>query len=350
MSDLVLYLGVTACGYFLGSRMRSQREKLHWTGKVQTVAITVLVLLMGMRMGSNSEITENLKTIGLAAFLMTIFTVAFSIGAVVATRKLLGIDQYGNLIKKKQSAKKKEENPSGNAEDGQPIDGSFTEALHTVEKIEEEEQKTGMNMMTFVILAAVIIGMLIGYFGIRQMFAGNMDGFDNAAGLAIKIGLCILLLFVGIDLGLDGTVIESIRTVGFRILAFPLATVVGTLAGALIAGLLLKLTPREALAVGAGFGWYTLAPGIIMDAGYLTASAISFLHNVMREMTAILFIPLVASKIGYIETTCMPGAAAMDVCLPIVEKATKGEIAVYSFVSGVILSVLVPVLVPLIVG
>lgn len=107
MSDLVLYLGVTACGYFLGSRMRSQREKLHWTGKVQTVAITVLVLLMGMRMGSNSEITENLKTIGLAAFLMTIFTVAFSIGAVVAARKLLGIDRYGNLVKKQSSAKRK---------------------------------------------------------------------------------------------------------------------------------------------------------------------------------------------------------------------------------------------------
>lgn len=349
MSDLVLYLGVTACGYFLGSRMRSQREKLHWTGKVQTVAITVLVLLMGMRMGSNSEITENLKTIGLAAFLMTIFTVAFSIGAVVAARKLLGIDRYGNLVKKQSSAKKKKEEMPG-VVDEQPRNAAFTETLNTVEKIEEEEQKSGMNMMTFVILAAVIIGMLIGYFGIRQMFAGSMDVFDNGAGLAIKIGLCILLMFVGIDLGLDGTVIESIHTVGFRILAFPLATVVGTLAGALIAGLFLKLTPREALAVGAGFGWYTLAPGIIMDAGYLTASAISFLHNVMREMTAILFIPLVASKIGYIETTCMPGAAAMDVCLPIVEKATKGEIAVYSFVSGVILSVLVPVLVPLIVG
>ena len=46
----------------------------------------------------------------------------------------------------------------------------------------------------------------------------------------------------------------------------------------------------------------------------------------------------------------MPGAAAMDVCLPIVEKATRSDIAVYSFVSGVILSILVPVLVPVIIG
>jgi len=40
----------------------------------------------------------------------------------------------------------------------------------------------------------------------------------------------------------------------------------------------------------------------------------------------------------------------MDVCLPIVEKATSGEIAVYSFISGLILSALVPVLVPIIIS
>ena len=46
----------------------------------------------------------------------------------------------------------------------------------------------------------------------------------------------------------------------------------------------------------------------------------------------------------------MPGSAAMDVCLPIVEKSTRSDIAVYSFVSGVILSTAVPILVPLIIG
>ena len=76
----------------------------------------------------------------------------------------------------------------------------------------------------------------------------------------------------------------------------------------------------------------------------------AFLHNVMRELFSILFIPLVAKKIGYIETTGMPGAAAMDVCLPIVEKSTRSDIAVYSFVSGVILSTAVPIMVPLIIG
>lgn len=333
MADLILYLGITVVGYVLGSRLRGHRDGLGWSGKVQTAAITCLVLLMGMRMGSNEEITGNLSTIGLSAFVITLFTMIFSIGAIFLTRKLMRIDRYGRLAA---------------ADDMKSA--SSDESAETEASSEESENKSGLNLMTVMIVIAVAAGMLIGYFVIRRVFADNMESFESMAGLGIKIGLCLLLIFVGIDLGLDGTVIENFRRVGIRILAFPAVVVIGTLLGAGISGTLMGLNLRESLAVGAGFGWYTLAPGIIMEAGYITASAVAFLHNVMRELFSILFIPLVAQKIGYIETTGMPGAAAMDVCLPIVEKSTRSDIAVYSFVSGVILSILVPVLVPVIIG
>ena len=332
MADLVLYLGITVVGYFIGSKVRGYKERLLWTGKVQTVAITCLVLLMGMRMGSNSEITENLSTIGVSAFVITLVTMIFSIGAIFITRKMMKIDKYGRL-------------PSFDNEKMRISEDETAEKTAS-----EEEKKGGINLMTVLIVIAVAVGMLIGYFVIRSAFEGNMESFENMAGLGIKIGLCLLLVFVGIDLGLDGTVVENFKRVGIRILAFPAAVAIGTLVGAGISGMLMGLSIKESLAVGAGFGWYTLAPGIIMEAGYITASAVSFLHNVMRELLSILFIPLVAQKIGYIETTGMPGAAAMDVCLPIVEKSTRSDIAVYSFVSGVILSILVPVLVPVIIG
>lgn len=331
MADLVLYLGITLVGYFIGGRIREHKEKLFWTGKVQTAAITCLVLVMGMRMGSNREITDNLSTIGVSAFVITLVTMIFSIGAIFVARKLMKIDKYGRL-------------PSV---DNKKMGISDDEASDKAEL--EEEKKGGINLMTVLIVIAVSVGMLIGYFVIRSAFEGNMESFENMAGLGIKIGLCLLLVFVGIDLGLDGTVVENFKRVGIRILVFPAVVVIGTLVGAGISGMLMGLSLKESLAVGAGFGWYTLAPGIIMEAGYITASAVAFLHNVMRELLSILFIPLVAQKIGFIETTGMPGAAAMDVCLPIVEKSTRSDIAVYSFVSGVTLSILVPVLVPLII-
>lgn len=343
MGDLILYLGITLVGYILGSRLRGVPQNLGWTGKVQLAALVILVLLMGMRMGSNEEVTANISTIGVSAFLMTVVIMSFSVIAIWLARHVMKIDRYGRLQNGKTAAEA-EKAPE------QAMEISQEESVSKSPAETAEEEKKGGNSTTIAILVSVVVGMVFGYFVIRRAFDGNMDTFDSLAGLGIKIGLCLLLIFVGMDLGLEGTVIDNFRKVGLRILVFPAAVIVGTLGGALLCSLFMDLSVKECLAVGAGFGWYTLAPGIIMEKGYVTASAVSFLHNVMRELFSIVLIPAVAKKVGYIETTGMPGAAAMDVCLPIVEKSTRSDIAVYSFVSGVILSILVPVLVPAIIG
>ncbi len=197
--------------------------------------------------------------------------------------------------------------------------------------------------MTKAIVCSVICGMAAGYFFLP-------DWFINISGNLLVVGLCVLLFFVGLDIGREGTVAENFKKAGWRVLVFPFAIIIGTYAGSLVAGLLLpSLGIRDAMAVGSGFGWYTLAP--VMLAEYSTSvSAVSFMHNVMRELFGILLIPIIAKKIGFIETVSLPGAAAMDVCLPVVEKATRGDIAVYSFISGVVLSIAVPVLVGLVAG
>lgn len=328
MGDLILYLSVTFIGFIIGSKVRSHRDRFSWTSRVQMVALIVLVMVMGMRMGSNEEVIANLSTIGISAFLMTAVIMACSILAIWLARQIMGIDRFGRM--------KRAEKEILMGEDGGSSSGG--------------EEGGGGNSTTFAIIASVAAGMALGYLAIRPLFEGNMNQFDSLAGLAIKVGLCLLLVFIGLDLGLDGTVVDNFKKVGLRILVFPAVVIVGTLAGAAACSLFMEFSLKECLAIGAGFGWYTLAPGIIMENGYVTASAVAFLHNVMRELFSIIFIPLVAKKIGYIETTGMPGAAAMDVCLPIVEKSTRSDIAVYSFVSGVILSTAVPIMVPLIIG
>ena len=59
----------------------------------------------------------------------------------------------------------------------------------------------------------------------------------------------------------------------------------------------------------------------------------------MREIFAIVSIPWVAKKVGYVECASLAGAAAMDSLLPVVVGATHERITIYSFVSGVILSI-----------
>lgn len=327
MTDIILYIGIIVVSGIIGSRIRGYRDRLGWTGKIQTLAIVLLVVLMGARMGSNEEIIDNLGTIGLAAFVMTAAMMIGSLICLFFARKALGFTRDAQIA-----------------------------VLHC-EELEEEAmeeeaaaEKQGINKMTLIILCSVIVGMALGYLVARPVFGENIEVFDGAASLGIKIGLCILMVFVGLDLGLEGTVLSMMKEAGLRILVFPLACIVGTLLGAALCGLLFKLSLPESLAIGAGFGWYSLAPGIIMEAGYLTASAISFLHNVMREIFSILLLPLIAEKVGYIEAACIPGAPAMDVCLPIVNRATQGKAVTYGFVTGVTMSFLVPIMVPIMIS
>lgn len=326
MWDLVLYLGITFIGYIIGDKVRKKNIQLTWTSKVQTIAISALVFTMGLRIGCNEDVVNKLDSIGLYAVIFTIVVIIFSIMAITLVRKILGIDRYG-LRKKDYDSDK---NESSN---------------HSKEKM--NKNSINIDPMTVLIVLFVAFGIAVGYFVARK-YVSDLDLFDSFVGLAIKIGLCTLLVLVGMDIGIEGKVIEQFKSVGVRILAIPIAIAVGTLIGSIVCSFILPISIKESLAIGAGFGWYSLAPGIIMDKGLVIASAVSFMHNVMRELFAIIFIPVVAHHIGYVETVGMPGAAAMDVCLPIVEKSTSSSTAIYSFVSGVLLSIAVPIFVPFI--
>lgn len=195
--------------------------------------------------------------------------------------------------------------------------------------------------MTSGIIVSVVLGIAYGFFLAP-------DWLIDISGTALTVGLCMLLFFVGLDLGKQGNILAGIKDAGWRALLMPVVVALGTFAAGAVAGLFLPYSIKEMIAVTAGLGWYTLAPAILADYSN-ELSAISFLHNVMRELFGIILIPVVAKYIGYLETVALPGAAAMDVCLPVVEKATNPNIAVYSFVTGVVLSVAVPVLMQIIV-
>ena len=112
----------------------------------------------------------------------------------------------------------------------------------------------------------------------------------------------------------------------------------------------MPLSVRECIAIGFGFGWYTFAPVAISSAGYVMAGAVSFMHNVFRETFGIILLPILAKKIGYIEACSLPGVAAGDMGLSLVEKALRPDIVVYSFAIGMSESILIPLLVTMAIG
>ena len=200
------------------------------------------------------------------------------------------------------------------------------------------------------LILSVVAGMILG----AKFIAGSsiLIQFDNASYYALIVILCVLLFFVGFDLGSSGTLLPSLKSIGFKIIGFPLAAVTGTMVIGTITCVVMGFSIREGLAICLGFGWYSYAPIVIAGAGqqYMVASAVSFMHNVIRETTGIIFIPVLAKKIGYLEATGVPGVAAMDVCMPIIERSTRPDTVLYSFATGLLMCMVTSIGVPLIMG
>lgn len=340
MTSFILYISLAIIGYFIAGLLTKKGIALKGTGIIQTITVVVLVFVMGSRIGADESIFRSLGTIGVMALVLTFFIQGGSLLAILFARKLMGFDKKGIRggdssdtsfaaivqLPEKESVKATEQLPITESSEG------------ATQPPEPEKEKTDYTML-FCILIPVALGILSGYLFLPQSFL-------DITGTIIDIGLSIILFLVGYDLGVEGTIVANFKRAGWRIITFPFLVMAGTFIGAAAAAVILPLSMQDAMCVGAGFGWYSLAP--IMLAEYsLEVSAISFMHNVMRELFSILLIPFIAKKIGYIETLSLPACCAMDVCLPVIVRATNGNTVVYALISGAVLSASVPLMVSL---
>lgn len=193
--------------------------------------------------------------------------------------------------------------------------------------------------MSLAILAVLALGIGAGYF-----MPADWSALPDSASSYM---LLVLLFSVGIDMGLHREVFTKIRELGCKILLIPFGVVVGSLCGGAISALLTGLSPKEGMAISAGLGWYSLSGILLTEAGNPIGGTISFLANVFREMLTFVVVPFLASHLNFYSAIAPAGATAMDTTLGIISKNTNATVAVLSFVSGVICTLLVPFLVPL---
>ena len=335
MDVLILYLSLCVLGYFLGAYLKKRNIVLKGASVLQTIALVALVFVMGARIGSEDEIVRSLDTIGLKALVITLFILAGTVLTAFVVRKLLGFDKYGNLKK----AKDAKGTDVVNAE--VCVESCKAQGEGEIPDQPAEEAKSDKTML-LTIFIPVTLGILSGFLFLPGWFIA-------ASGTIIVVGLSILLFFVGIDLGTEGTIVQNFKTAGWRVILFPFVMIIGTYIGSVVAGFVIGLSAKDALCVASGFGWYTLAPAMLAEYS-IEVSAISFMHNVMRELIGLLLLPIVAKRIGHIESTGLVGAGSMDVCLPIIVRTTSGNMAVYAFIIGVVLSTSVPIMVSFMMG
>ena len=158
--------------------------------------------------------------------------------------------------------------------------------------------------------------------------------------------LCALMFSVGISVGNDPQTLKNFRSLNPRLVFLPIMTILGTLAGS--AAVSLILTHRsitDCLAVGSGFGYYSLSSIFITEYKGAELGTIALLANIFREMMALLGAPLIRKYFGKLAPISAAGVNSMDVLLPSITQYSGKDVIPIAIFHGILIDMSVPVFV-----
>lgn len=189
-------------------------------------------------------------------------------------------------------------------------------------------------------VAVSLVGGLL--FGYLFLDTGVKDTLD----LILMSALDVMIFIAGIEIGSNRGILKRICNLHSALLALaiPLAVACGSICGALLLGHIAGLSAYDSLLVGGGLGWYSFS-SVVISAMYSTEiGTVAFLANMMREISGFFLIPLLV-RVHKFLALAPSGAATMDSGLPVVIKYTNLHVGMYSFVNGLVLTLIVPVLI-----
>jgi len=174
-----------------------------------------------------------------------------------------------------------------------------------------------------------------------------LDGSDHYS----RYVLYILMFLVGMSIGCDKKLREILRSVRMRLFLVPLATIVGTLAAtALVSLFISRWSMAHCLAVGSGFGYYSLSSILITELAANTLGSqaaaelgtVALIANVIRELIVLLGAPLLVRYFGRLAPICAGGATTMDTTLPVITRYAGKEVIFIAIFHAILIDFSVP--------
>lgn len=191
---------------------------------------------------------------------------------------------------------------------------------------------------SLIIVGFFVLGIIVGLCDVIP------DSFVNSD--VSYYALCCLMFCVGISIGCDTSVLKSFKEVNPRLMMLPIMTILGTLAGCAAVSILLghrQLT--DCLAIGSGFGYYSLSSIFITQYRGAELGTIALLANISREILTLLCAPLLAKYFGRLAPISVGGATTMDTTLPIITRYSGESFIIVSIFHGFCVDFSVPFLV-----
>ena len=217
--------------------------------------------------------------------------------------------------------------------------GSVIAAWALWRALYNKERRQGMKG-SLIIVGFFVLGTICG--------VCHLLPFDIAETNISYYALCALMFSVGLSVGNDPQTLKNFRSLNPRLIFLPIMTILGTLAGS--AAVSLILTHRsitDCLAVGSGFGYYSLSSIFITEYKGAELGTIALLANISREILTLLAAPLLVRWFGNLAPISAGGATTMDTTLPIITRTAGQQFVVVSIFHGFVVDFSVPFLVTL---
>ena len=188
---------------------------------------------------------------------------------------------------------------------------------------------------------------IVAFFIAGILIARFIDIPSSVTGDELTVYALYLLMFlVGISIGSDKKALQALRQQDLKLALVPLATILGTLAGSVLISFALQgRSITDCLAVGAGFGYYSLSSIFITHYKGAELGTIALVSNIMRELIALLAAPLLVRYFGKLAPISVGGATTADTTLPIITKFSGKEFVIISIIHGITVDLSVPFLV-----
>lgn len=191
---------------------------------------------------------------------------------------------------------------------------------------------------SLIIMCFFLMGLLLAY---GHILPAEVTRYDFSMYV-----LYVLMFLVGMSIGNDFKVLQALKEQNCRIFFVLLATILGTLAGsALVSVVLSGRSLTDCLAVGAGFGYYSLASVFITEYKGAELGTVALAANIIREMITLLGAPLLVCWFGKLAPISAGGATTMDTTLPVITRYAGKEFVVVSVFHGFVVDFSVPFLV-----
>lgn len=284
------------CAMVVGFTVRNKKLPRQGLSRAVSGVILMMMMFIGIEMGSSPDVVRAVATIFSDAALITV-------GAMSGTILLAWL--FNRLI----------------------IRARVEQSICEVD--------SGGHGFSLLIVAVFGTGVAVGYISEIGDYLANLS----------MVALYLLMALVGFSLGSDRAALAALRAQNWRVVFLPVATIVGTLAGVLAISPLLDMGLTEQLAIGSGFGYYSLSSVLLSELRGAEIGAVALIVNVMRELITVLAAPFIVRLFSPAALICSGGATTLDVTLPIIVRNCGASFVAMAIFQGVVVDFSVPFLV-----